>query len=217
MEGIEVVIPRSTSPPNAQIGLPLGGRRILAHRHSPSPKQLGKVQLDLFLRFHQTGHFKFKASRLECGLRPSSNRRFAPYAAHFNNALFEPTNTQEKHERIYVDSDAFEVQVVALPANTSKHPFTGLFTPINFVATTPTSEVTVGQLISLNINLDSQNCPHEWLRLPKSQLQNQLNGHFWVDQKIESILARRGQPLRNALARLEHPSSSDTRARIPLF
>jgi hypothetical protein len=51
MEGIEVVIPRITVPADVQIGLPLGGRRILAHRHSPSPKQLGKVQLDLFLRF----------------------------------------------------------------------------------------------------------------------------------------------------------------------
>jgi len=192
MEGIEVVIPRSTAPPDAQIGLPLGGRRILAHRRSPSPKQLGKVQLDLFLRFHQTGHFKFKASRLECGLLPSSNRRFAPYAAHFNNALFEPINTQERHERIYVDSEAFEVQVVALPANTSEHPFTGLFTPINFVATTPTSEVTVGQLISLNVNIDSQNCPHEWLRLPKSQLQNQLNGHFWVDQNLNQFWRAEG-------------------------
>ena len=28
MEGIEVVIPRTTASPNTQIGLPLGGRRI---------------------------------------------------------------------------------------------------------------------------------------------------------------------------------------------
>ena len=202
MEGIEVVIPRITVPADVQIGLPIGGRRILAHRDSPTPKQLGKVQLDLFLRFHQTGNFKFKASRLECGFLASSNRQFAPYAAHFNNSFFEPTNTQEIHERIYVDSEAFEVQVLALPANTSEHPFTGLFTPINFVATTATNEVTVGQLISLQIDIDSQNCPHAWLRLPKSQLQNQLKGHFWVDQSLNQFWRAEGSRYQTRLRAL---------------
>lgn len=182
MEGIEVVIPRTSTPPDAQIGLPLGGRRILARRESPSPQKLGKIHLDLFLRFHKTGKFKFSASRLECGLIASSKRKFAPYAAHFNNAFFERLDTKLTHQRLYVDSKAFEVQVSALPANTSGHPFTGLFTPINFVASTSTSAPRVGQLIPLAIDLNSLSTPHEWLKLPKSQLHNQLKGHFWTDQ-----------------------------------
>lgn len=182
MEGIEVVIPRSTAPPDAQIGLPLGGRRILAHRESPSPLKLGTIQLDLFLRFHESGKFKFTASRLECGLIASSKRKFAPYAAHFNNAFFERLDTSLIHQRIFVDSEPFEIHVRDLPPNTSEHPFTGLFTPINFTAQIPTNEVTVGQLIPLHIHLDSHNTPHEWLKLAQSHIYDQVKGHFWSDQ-----------------------------------
>ena len=182
MEGIEVVIPRTTAHPNAQIGLPLGGRRILARRESPSPPKLGTIQLDLFLRFHESGKFEFKASRLECGLLASSNRKFAPYAAHFNNAFFELLDTSLTHQRIFVDSEPFEIYVRDLPPNTSAYPFTGLFTPINFVAQIPTNEVAVGQLIPLQIHLNSHNTPHEWLKLAQSHIYDQIKGHFWSDQ-----------------------------------
>ena len=156
IEGIEVVVPRISAPKDAQIGMPLGGRRIIAHRKSSSPQKLGKVHLDLFLRFQQTGHYKFTSSRLECGLIASSNRSFAPYAAHFNNAFFEPVDTKVPHKRIYVDSEAFGIHVLALPPNTSEHPFTGLFTPITFKTRTTTNATKVGELIPLQIDCTSQ-------------------------------------------------------------
>ncbi|MDB4345908.1 hypothetical protein OAA45_01125, partial [bacterium] len=125
---IKVIIPRNTDEEDKQVGLPIGGRRVVAQR-SMNPKDdkaLGTVSLPIYLRFSEPGSYTLPETRLECVQMAKAESDFGRYAAHFNNSLFEAADSSQIYDRIYTIAAPIEIEVLPLPPEPSAM-FSGLF------------------------------------------------------------------------------------------
>jgi len=182
---IETVVQRTTAQEKEQLGLPIGGRRIIARRIAPknSPVQLGVVTFTLFLRFSEPGWVSLPATRLECAYLKGDGGRLSPYAAYFNNGLFEPMSSLNAFDRIFAESEPFELEVLPLPTEGRSESFSGLFAPCEVEVTPNTDTIEVGQVLEVDLRVRSD-APHGMLELPPLDRQRSLRGRFSVASEL---------------------------------
>ncbi|TWU40316.1 hypothetical protein Q31b_36640 [Novipirellula aureliae] len=182
---IETVVPRTTAPETEQMGMPFGGRRIIARRVAPqdSPLQLGVVTCSLFLRFSEPGTVSLPATRLECAYLKGDGSHFSPYAAYFNNGLFEPMSSLNAFDRIYAESQPITLEVLPLPTEGRSESFSGLFAPCEVEVTLRTDNIEVGQVMEVDLRVRSDS-PHGMLELPPLDRQRSLRGRFSVASEL---------------------------------
>ena len=182
---VEIVIPRTTEVESQQVGLPIGGRRVIGKRtlNEGNTKALGTVELPLYLRLSEPGVYTLPATRLECAYLNDGNRNFGQYAAHFNNSLFAPEEPDVSYERFYVETPAIEIEVLPLPAEGRASSFSGLFAPVRVeVAVTPEA-LKVGELMQAELRVFAD-APHSMIELPRLSRQRGLRGRFLVDDDL---------------------------------
>lgn len=185
---VEVVVPRSTEPEGQQVGLPIGGRRVIGKRifREGQPKALGTVTLPLYLRLTKPGVYTLPATRLECAYLQQSNRNFGQYAAHFNNSLFAPEESDAVYQRLFVETAPIEIEVLALPEEGRLPNFSGLFAPVRIeVAVTPKT-LKIGELIQVELKVFAD-APHGMIELPLLSRQRGLRGRFLVDENMSRV------------------------------
>lgn len=187
---IEVVVPRNTGPEATQVGVPLGGRRVLATR-TQRGALLGRIELPIYLRFTKPGKQAFGQMRLDCAVLSEGHDEFARYAAYFNNGLFEAVESGARYERDYSLSPAQEIEVLPLPEEGRLPDFSGLFDPVTAVVSVRPADVEVGQLIELEIKLSGE-APHGMLELPSLRRQPGLRGRFLVDDDYGRLWQENG-------------------------
>lgn len=185
---VEVVVPRSTEPDGQQVGLPIGGRRVIGKRilREGQPKALGTVTLPLYLRLAEPGVYTLPATRLECAYLQQVSRNFGQYAAHFNNSLFAAEESDAVYQRLFVETAPIEIEVLALPEEGRLPNFSGLFAPVHIeVAATPKA-LTVGELIQVELKVFAD-APHGMIELPLLSRQRGLRGRFLVDDDMSRV------------------------------
>lgn len=200
---IQVVIPRNTDREDLQVGLPIGGRRVIATRHPSTneKRNLGTITLPLYLRFAEPGRYTLSETRLECAVLSQASKDFGRYAAHFNNGLFEAVDPTLAYERVYTTAPAMEIDVLPLPGEQQDAPFSGLFAPLGVeVSVTPT-EVKIGELMELEVKLSGE-APHGMLELPKLSRQPGLRERFLVDDHTSRRWHQEGTLFRTRLRAL---------------
>jgi tetratricopeptide (TPR) repeat protein len=182
---VEIVIPRSTEAEKQQVGLPIGGRRVIAKRTilEGKAKALGAVTLPLYLRLSEPGAYTLPATRLECAYLKQGSRNFGQYAAHFNNSLFAPEDSDVRYERFYVETDAIEIEVLPLPAEGRSSSFSGLFAPVRMEVSLAPEALKVGELMQAELQVFTD-APHGMIELPKLSQQRGLRGRFLVDDDL---------------------------------
>ncbi|MGJ8651681.1 MAG: hypothetical protein ACSHX8_00275 [Opitutaceae bacterium] len=200
---VDIVIPRNTEDENKQMGIPVGGRRVIATRTTSDDKDkaLGHIELPLYLRFNEPGTYTLPATRLECARLAKTQGDFARYAAHFNNALFETVDTNADYTRIYTLSAPIEIEVLPLPINAEGAEFAGLFAPIDFEVSLNPTEVEIGQLMELTIKV-SGHAPHGMIELPTLSYQAGLRERFLVDNELSRIWHQDGTTFKARLRAL---------------
>jgi len=182
---VEIVIPRTTEVEQQQVGLPIGGRRVIGKRtlNEGNTKALGTVELPLYLRLSEPGVYTLPATRLECAYLNDGNRNFGQYAAHFNNSLFAPEESDSRYERFSVQTAPIEIEVLPLPAEGRASSFSGLFAPVRVeVAVTPEA-LKVGELMQAELKVFGD-APHGMIDLPRLSRQRGLRGRFLVDDDL---------------------------------
>lgn len=200
---VEIVIPRSSEPEKQQVGLPIGGRRVIGKRtvNEAKPKALGTVELPLYLRLSEPGVYTLPATRLECAYLKQGSRNFGQYAAHFNNSLFAPEEADARYERFYVETAPIEITVLPLPAEGRLPGFSGLFTPVSVeVAVTPDA-MKVGELMQAELQVFTA-APHGMIDLPQLSRQRGLRGRFLVDDDLGRVWRADGTTFRCRLRAL---------------
>jgi tetratricopeptide (TPR) repeat protein len=194
---IEVIIPRNTDAEDDQVGLPVGGRRVVAKRSKfpNNDKALGVVTLPIFVRFDEPGNYTLPETRLECVKLAKADSDFGRYAAHFNNSLFEAVDSTVKYERIYTLAAPFEIEVLPLPPEPSAT-FSGLFEPLQVDVSVRPPELEIGQLMELEIKLSGE-APHGMLELPLLSQQPALRERFLVDDNYGRLWHEAGTTFRS--------------------
>ena len=184
---IEIEIPRSTVPAERQIGLPVGGRRIIAEleKSAAYPAQLGRVSFTVFVRFKASGAFELPTSRLNVSERVVAGGKFSPYAAYFNNNFFDAVEPTTAHRRWFVEGAPLTVQVTPLPP-ASGPSVSGWFSPCRVEATITPASGLVGQLIEMRLRVFSDT-PEGFLDAPDVAKQAALRHRFWVDKDVRRI------------------------------
>ena len=202
-ENIEVVVPRNTAPEESHLGLPIGGRRVIATRtlHPHNSSQLGTIDLPLFLRFSQPGTYTLDPVKLEVSKLAKPSTSFANYAAYFNNALFEPIDPEERFERLLATTSPVEIEVLALPGKNQGPDFSGLFTPTSAEVSITPQETEIGQLMGLEIKVTSTS-PHGMISLPPLSNQSALRGRFLVDDEPQLLWDKDGTIFRTRIRAL---------------
>lgn len=187
-EQIEVVVPRMTVPEAQQVGIPVGGRRVIAQRikDAKQPKSLGTIKLPVFIRFTEPGIYTLDGLELECAVTSKQSGEFARYAAHFNNGLFEAISPFETYERHFTGADPIEINVQALPADGKSPRFSGLFEPVDFTVNLSTNSIELGQLVELEIAVEDES-PHGMIELPPLNLQSSLRSYFLIDPEYSRL------------------------------
>lgn len=190
---VEVVVPRNTGAEETRVGLPIGGRRVEATRttNGAGDRKLGRVSLQIYLRFIKPGKGVIPEMRLDCALLAEDSGNFATYASYFNNGLFEPVDTGAVYQRFYVTAPAVEIEVLPLPEENRRADFSGLFAPLAAEVSIKPAEVRVGQLMELEIKL-SGDAPHGMLELPPLSHQQGLRGRFLVDDAYGRLWQEKG-------------------------
>ena len=201
--GVEVVIPRSTTDAEQQVGIPIGGRRVIAKRtHHPGQEaELGLVELPLYLRFKNPGTHTLPPVRLECAQLNEWGGDFGRYAAYFNNGLFESVDTSERYGRVFTTTPEIQIEVLPLPAEGQGAEFRGLFMPLDIDVSVSPKEIEIGQLMELEIKLGGE-APHGMLELPALSHQPGLRGRFLVDDNCERLWQENGTLFRTRLRAL---------------
>ena len=200
---VEVVIPRSTNDAEQQVGIPIGGRRVIAKRtlHQDQVEELGLVELPLYLRFTNPGTHTLPPVRLECAQLTKWGGDFGRYAAYFNNGLFEPVDASERYGRVYTTTPEIQIEVLPLPVEGQDAEFSGLFMPLEVEVSVSPKEIEIGQLMELEIKL-SGDAPHGMLELPVLSHQSGLRGRFLVDDNYERLWQENGTLFRTRLRAL---------------
>lgn len=215
---IEVVIPRSTADEKNQIGLPLGGRRVIATRTvtSNTDQTLGLIEIPLYLRFDKPGNYVLPETRLECSKLSQSSDKFATYASYFNNGLFESVETGKSYNRLYTKSPAIEIEVIALPAENQSAEFSGLFTPLTMEVSVHPTEVKIGELMELKIKLHSD-APHGMLELPLLSHFTNLRERFIIDDNYSRVWHPGGTTFRTRIRALSTSTQAFPSLPMQLF
>lgn len=180
----EIVIPRNTDLEKHQMGMPFGGRRIIAKRVPPPSNEpnkqferFGTVTFPLYVRFNDPGTVELPEVRLEIAHLKGKGGAFAPYAAYFNNGLFEPLAALEAFERFYTNAPALTIEVLPLPEAGRSENFSGLFAPISIETSLNAHKVEVGEVLEVSLRVKSA-APHGMIDLPALDLQRALRGRF---------------------------------------
>jgi len=192
---IEVVIPRSVVPEEEQFGLPVGGRRAIAHRISGEeafPPNLGELRFSVFVRFEESGMFEIARTRLLCSRLLVENAQSNRYAAYFNNALFEAVDRSLPHEKLHAFSSPIEIEVLPLPGKGRLESFSGLFSVHSIEVSVQPATAEVGQLMEVRVEVNSDVCS-EMLDLPDLSRQASLRNRFWVGQEVNEIWKPNGR------------------------
>ena len=200
---VEIVIPRTTEVEQQQVGLPIGGRRVIGKRtlNEGNTKALGTVELPLYLRLSEPGVYTLPATRLECAYLNDGNRNFGQYAAHFNNSLFAPEESDARYERFSVETAPIEIEVLPLPAEGRASSFSGLFAPVRVeVAVTPEA-LKVGELMQAELKVFGD-APHGMIDLPRLSQQRGFRGRFLVDDDLGRVWRADGTTFRCRLRAL---------------
>jgi hypothetical protein len=200
---VEIIIPRSTAAERQQVGLPIGGRRVIAKRvlDDSNRKKLGTVILPLYLRFSEPGVYTLPTTRLECAYLKEGSQNFGQYAAHFNNSLFSPEESDVSYERFYVETRPIDVEVLPLPEEGRVSSFSGLFAPIHMEVSLMPTSIKVGELMQAELKVVSD-APHGMIELPQLSMQRGLRGRFFVDDNLARIWRDDGTTFRCRLRAL---------------
>ncbi|EMI55493.1 Tetratricopeptide TPR_2 repeat protein [Rhodopirellula sallentina SM41] len=217
-DNVEVVIPRCTAEEDNQMGMPFGGRRIIVERQPPKeqPSQFGDVRFPLFVRFREPGRFELPAVRLEIALRNGNGGAFAPYAAYYNNGLFEPLSSLSSYERVYAESTPLTIEVKPLPAANRSERFSNLFTPCEIEVSIPKRELEVGQVVEVDLRIRSD-APHGMLELQPLTLQRSLRGRFHVSPEFGRTWYPDGTGFRARVRPLTTDVTAFPSLQIPVF
>lgn len=185
---VEIVIPRSTEPEAQQVGLPIGGRRAIGKRilSEGQPKALGTVELPLYLRLTKPGLYILPATRLECAYLQQGSRNFGQYAAHFNNSLFTPEESDMRFERFFVETEPIEIEVLSLPEAGRLANFSGLFAPVRIEVSVTPKTLKVGDWLQAELKVFAD-APHGMIELPRLSQQRGLRGRFLVDDDLSRM------------------------------
>ncbi len=178
---VQVVVPRCLAPENQQVGLPFGGRRVIARRAIPEDDAtaLGTIRFPFYLRFTDPGVADVPAVELTCALLQGRGTAFAPYASYYNNGLFEPLSSLDSHDRVRAVSKPFSIRVLPLPSKGRSETFSGLFANSSIDVSISTDRVVVGQVLELELRVHTD-APHGMLDLPPLTLQPSLRARFRV-------------------------------------
>ena len=208
---IKVAIPRNTSPEEKQVGLPIGGRRVIATRtvNESNPKALGTVTLPIYLRFNQAGKVVLPEARLNISKLARPKAMFGHYAAHFNNSFFTPASTEEHFKKLFVLAPAMEFEVLPLPELPATQEFSGLFHPITLENSISLTESSVGQLLEHQLRLTTP-VPRELLDLPPLSRSADFDERFVIDDSASKRWAESSTTFHNRLRIL-----SDSVSQIP--
>ncbi|WP_044253023.1 BatD family protein [Rhodopirellula sp. SWK7] len=217
-DDIEVAIPRCTAEEDRQMGMPFGGRRIIVERVPPEnqPTQFGTVQFSMFVRFHKPGPIEIPAVRLEVALQNGNGGAFAPYAAYYNNGLFEPLSSLTSYERVFAESPPMSIDVKPLPGENRSERFSNLFTPCEIEVSISNQELEVGQVIEVDLRVHS-NAPHGMLDLKPLTLQRSLRGRFHVSPEFGRTWYPDGTGFRARVRPLTTDVTAFPSLQIPVF
>lgn len=197
---IKVAIPRNTSPEPQQVGLPIGGRRVIATRtiSDSKPKALGTVTLPIYLRFNKAGNIVLPEVRLNISELARAKAMFGHYAAHFNNSFFTPASTEEHFKKLFVVAPAIEFEVLPLPELPAAKSFSGLFHPIQLENEISLTNSSVGQLLEHTVSLTSP-VPRELLDLPPLSQIADFDERFVIDDSASKRWAKSSTSFHNRL------------------
>ena len=217
-EEIEVVVPRCTAAQEQQLGMPFGGRRIVAKRVPPTDdtKQFGTVSFPIFLRFDAPGKVEFPPTRLECAVLKQNGTALAPYAAYYNNGLFESMSSLKAYDRIFAESVSLSFDVLPLPSKERSELFSGLFDPCEVDVSASTDELNVGQVLEVDLRIHSD-APHGMLELQPLSLQRSLRGSFQVSEEFGRTWFPDGTGFRARVRPLTTKVSAFPSVQIPIF
>ena len=192
-ERVTVVIPKNTESEKSQVGLPLGGRRVVGTRKRAGTHEgnMGELHLPIFIEVSEPGFFKMDATRAECSLLAKSTGSFGQYSPHFNNGLFELPDTAASYSRIYTESDPIAFEVLPLPADTGAPAFSGLFEPVDLSVGITPSRLKIGEIGEANIHVLST-APHGMLELPQIYMQRGLRSRFLVEKNFRRLWQQSG-------------------------
>ena len=186
-KNIEVAIPRNNQAEDKQVGLPIGGRRVIATREiNPNhPKNLGKITLPIYLRFNQPGTIRIPSTTLEISKLLTPKGSFAQFVAHFNNSFFTPNEEDQIYNRLYTTSQPHTIKVLPLPNSPLAENFTGIFSPAHInLQIKPSNTVEIGQILELDLKLTSTT-PTSFLELPKLSEQANLDERFLITDNYQ--------------------------------
>ncbi len=180
----EILVPRNTDLEKDQMGMPFGGRRIIAKRVPPPSdepnkqfEKFGTVTFPIYVKFNDPGIVELPEAKLEIAHLKGKGGAFAPYAAYFNNGLFEPLASLEAFERFFVNAPAVTIKVLPLPEKGRTEIFSGLFAPVSIENRVSVNEVEVGEVVEVIFRVTS-GAPHGMLELPQLGAQRSLRGRF---------------------------------------
>jgi len=186
---VEVVAPRATGPEDEQLGLPVGGRRIIANNpHDPknNNRTLGSVTFPLFLRINEAGTFEIPATRIQCARLLDKGAGFTSYAAFFNNSFFEAPERSAHYEKLYGLSSPLSIEVLPLPEEGRRASFSGLFAPLSVTTEITPTEAKVGQVMELRLRLQSP-AASDFLALPPLTQVPALRHRFWISPDTSTL------------------------------
>lgn len=177
---IQTIVPRTTAPEKKQVGLPIGGRRVIATRTTDDAKRaLGRIELPIYLSFEAPGTYTLPAVQLEIA-HLEKEQTFGRYAAHFNNSLFDPVPADAAHQRIFTRSAPITIEVLPVPKPSMPSPTPTLFDPLSITVQVQAQEITVGQLLEISLEVHAE-APHGMIELPPLSTQPALRSHFLVE------------------------------------
>ncbi len=208
---ITSVVPRPQFPEEQQIGLPFGGRRVIAHNTSNENDPLGDVRFTIYLSFDKVGSYQLEPTRLQVQRLLGKVSHYRRYAAYFDNSFFEPAENNQLFERLYVDSNTMDFEVLPLPADDSAPVFSGLFEPVDIELSLNPHETQVGQLMEATVKVKSEVDP-QFLTIPPLNTQKSLRNRFWTNENQ----ARLWQPDGRQFTMRMRPLSADLNTLPPL-
>ncbi|WP_018969969.1 BatD family protein [Rubritalea marina] len=186
-EGIKVAIPRNTAEEDQQIGLPIGGRRVIATRQkiAGNEKALGTVSLPLYLKFERAGTHTLPRTRLEVAKLAKPKAMFGHYAAHFNNSFFTTPPDEAQFQEWWIESQALEIEVLPLPELPADQTFSGLFLPLEVSQNIEPKQSKIGDLLTHTTQLNTP-VPQSLIDMPSLRQSADFDERFIIDSTRSS-------------------------------